>query len=75
MPTVIPIRNGMRQPQLSTISRSSTVVTNPLRADPRRTPLHAPTSAKLPKNPRRPAAECSTRNIDEIVYSPPTESP
>src|SRR5262249_12822595 len=29
-----------------------TVVTSALRADPRRTPLQAPTSAKLPKNPR-----------------------
>ena len=67
--------NGIRQPQLSTTARPSTVVTNPLRADPRRTPLQAPTSAKLPKNPRWPAAEHSTRNIEEVVYSPPTESP
>jgi len=59
----------MRHPQLSTIARSSTVVTNPLRADPRRMPLQVPTSAKLPKNPRLPTAVFDKKYRRDGIFS------
>src|SRR5215467_4082252 len=51
------------------------MATAALTADPKRTPKVAPSGTKLPRKPRRPDADCSTRKTPEVVYSPPTDSP
>jgi hypothetical protein len=44
-------------------------------ADPKRMPPQAPNGTKLQKNPRCPVVDSSTRKIEEVVYSPPTDNP
>ena len=38
-------------------------------------PLQAPQELSAPINPRLPSGACSTRNTQELVHSPPIDSP
>src|SRR6266404_9028873 len=64
-----------RHPQPLSDAWSRMVVVAAPTADPKSTPAQAPNGPKLPRNPRCPGFDRSTRKIAEVVYSPPTESP
>ena len=65
----------MRQPQASSVASDIEAAKPAPTAEPSRMPPLAPHDASAPITPRRPSGACSTRNIIELVYSPPTESP
>lgn len=65
----------MLQPQASSAAVDMLAAKAAPTAEPSRMPTVLPAAPSAPNKPRRPLGACSTRNTNELVYSPPTESP
>ncbi len=70
-----PIRNGMRQPQLTTAPGGSSAVTAKATSAPRMFDMPMLACSQAVNSPLLPAGACSTKKAAALPISPPAENP